>query len=45
MTQREKEILDIIRQRPLASQQEIAETLHIARPSVAVHLTNLMKKG
>ena len=45
MTQREKEILDIIRQRPLASQQEIAETLHIARPSVAVHITNLMKKG
>lgn len=45
MTQREKEILDIIRERPMVSQQEIAQALHIARPSVAVHITNLMKKG
>lgn len=45
MTQREKEILEIIKADPLCSQNEIAEKLGIARPSVAVHITNLMKKG
>ncbi len=45
LTNREKEILDIIRKNPLVSQQEIAEILGIARSSAAVHITNLMKKG
>ncbi len=45
MTGREKEILDIIKINPLISQNEIAEKLGIARSSVAVHITNLIKKG
>ncbi|SKC49535.1 pseudouridine kinase [Maledivibacter halophilus] len=45
MTGREKEILDMIRNTPMVSQQEIADALGIARSSVAVHIANLMKKG
>lgn len=45
MTNREKEILDIIRSNPLISQQELADIFRISRSSVAVHITNLMKKG
>lgn len=45
MTNREKEILDIIKQNPMISQKEIADTLKITRSSVAVHITNLIKKG
>ena len=45
MTQREKQILDIIRANPMISQQELADTLQITRSSVAVHISNLLKKG
>lgn len=45
MTNREKEILKILRENPMISQQQIADTLGIVRSSVAVHITNLMKKG
>ncbi|TCO74822.1 PfkB family carbohydrate kinase [Marinisporobacter balticus] len=45
MTLREKEILSLIRKNPYISQQELADTLGITRSSVAVHITNLMKKG
>ncbi|MCT4604728.1 MAG: PfkB family carbohydrate kinase [Marinisporobacter sp.] len=45
MTLREQEILDLIKKHPLISQQELAESLGITRSSVAVHITNLMKKG
>ncbi|MGL5315413.1 MAG: PfkB family carbohydrate kinase [Peptostreptococcaceae bacterium] len=45
MTDREKEILDIIKDNPLISQQDLADQLYITRSSVAVHITNLMKKG
>lgn len=45
MTDREKEILDIIKDNPLISQQDLADKLCITRSSVAVHITNLMKKG
>lgn len=45
MTDREKEILDIVKENPLISQQELADELNITRSSVAVHITNLMKKG
>lgn len=45
MTNREKEILKILRENPMASQQEIADVLGIVRSSVAVHIANLMKKG
>lgn len=45
MTEREEEILKIIKNNPLISQQEIANYLNITRSSVGVHITNLMKKG
>ncbi|WP_105619938.1 PfkB family carbohydrate kinase [Vallitalea okinawensis] len=45
MTYREKEILNVIKENPLISQMEIAKLLGITRSSVAVHITNLMKKG
>ncbi|NTV89819.1 MAG: winged helix-turn-helix transcriptional regulator [Clostridiales bacterium] len=45
MTQRELEVLNIIRDNPMASQKEIADKLGLTRSSVAVHITNLLKKG
>jgi pseudouridine kinase len=45
MTQREKEILSILKSEPMISQQELADRLMITRSSVAVHITNLLKKG
>ena len=45
MTQRERQILQLIADDPMISQQEIADRLNITRSSVAVHISNLMKKG
>ena len=45
MTQREREILRLIESDPMIQQQDIADRLGIARSSVAVHISNLMKKG
>ena len=45
MTNREKEILELINKNPMASQSELADILGISRSSVAVHITNLLKKG
>jgi len=45
MTQREREILSLIEANPMISQQELADALHITRSSVAVHISNLAKKG
>ena len=45
MTQRERQILQLIEKDPMISQQDLAEKLGIARSSVAVHISNLMKKG
>lgn len=45
MTQRERQILQLIEADPMISQQAIAEKLGITRSSVAVHISNLMKKG
>ncbi len=45
ITQREFEILEIIKNNPFVSQKEIADKLNIARASVAVHITNLTRKG
>ena len=45
MTQREKQILDLIAAEPMISQQELADALNITRSSVAVHISNLLKKG
>ncbi len=45
MTNREQEILKLLRNNPMISQNELANALHITRSSVGVHITNLMKKG
>lgn len=45
MTPRESEIMDLIKQNPTISQQEIADILNIQRSSVAVHINNLSKQG
>ena len=45
MTQRERQILQLIESNPMVSQQELAEALGITRSSVAVHISNLMAKG
>ena len=45
MTQRERQILSLIENNPMISQQELADTLQITRSSVAVHISNLQKKG
>ena len=45
MTQRERQILQLIESNPLISQQEIADKMDITRSSVAVHISNLTKKG
>jgi pseudouridine kinase len=45
LTARELEIIAIIKRNPLVSQQEIADELRITRSSVAVHITNLIRKG
>lgn len=45
MTQRERQLLNWIEADPLISQQELADKAGITRSSVAVHISNLMKKG
>ena len=45
MTQRERQILNWIEADPMISQQELANRAGITRCSVAVHTSNLMKKG
>lgn len=45
MTQRERQILQLIEADPMIQQQDIAERLGITRSSVAVHISNLIKKG
>ncbi len=45
MTQRERQILQRIEANPMISQQELADDLGITRSSVAVHISNLIKKG
>ena len=45
MTQRERQLLKWIEENPLISQQELADRAGITRSSVAVHISNLMKKG
>ena len=45
MTQRERQILQLIESNPMISQQELADGLGITRSSVAVHISNLMSKG
>ncbi len=45
MTQRERQVLQLIEANPMISQQELAQLLGITRSSVAVHISNLTKKG
>lgn len=45
MTQRERQILQWIMEDPMISQEALAERAGITRSSVAVHISNLMKKG
>ena len=45
MTQRERQILQMIENDPMIQQQQIADKLGITRSSVAVHISNLTKKG
>ena len=45
MTQRERQILQLIEKDPLISQQQIADALGITRSSAAVHISNLSRKG
>ena len=45
MTQRERQLLNWIQEDPLISQQELADRAGITRSSVAVHISNLMRKG
>lgn len=45
MTQRERQVLSCIADNPMISQQELADRLGISRSAVAVHISNLMKKG
>ena len=45
MTQRERQILQWIEADPMISQEALAEKAGITRSSVAVHISNLMKKG
>ncbi|MBQ6560473.1 MAG: winged helix-turn-helix transcriptional regulator [Erysipelotrichaceae bacterium] len=45
MTNKEKEILEIITNNPTIEQSEIARLLHISRSTVAVHISSLQKQG
>ena len=45
LTQRERQILQWIESDPMISQAELAQRLGITRSSVAVHISNLIKKG
>ncbi|MGI6452029.1 MAG: PfkB family carbohydrate kinase [Syntrophomonadaceae bacterium] len=45
LTAREKEIYDFLKKDPLITQEDLAGHFGITRSSVAVHISNLMKKG
>lgn len=45
LTTREREIAEALQKEPLISQEELALHFGISRSSVAVHISNLMKKG
>jgi pseudouridine kinase len=45
LTLREREIFEAIKKEPLISQDELSRRFGITRSSVAVHISNLMKKG
>jgi len=45
LTNREKEIYQLIKKNPFITQQELADQMGITRSSVGVHIRNLMSKG
>ena len=45
MTQRERQILQLIEANPMISQQELANALGITRSSAGVHISNMTRKG
>ena len=45
MTLRERQILNWIEENPMISQEELASRAGITRSSVAVHISNLTRKG
>lgn len=45
MTNREKELLQILKDNPMISQNDLADMLNITRSSIGVHISNLIKKG
>jgi pseudouridine kinase len=45
ITEREQEILKILKKDPMIAQEELAEKLGISRSAAAVHISNLIKKG
>ena len=45
MTNKEREILEIIKANPLIEQSEIAALLKISRSTVAVHISSLQRQG
>lgn len=45
ITQRERQILEWIRQNPMISQLELAKLAGISRSGIAAHISNLIKKG
>ena len=44
-TEREQQILNLIRQNPMITQKELASILGITRPGVASHISRLIKEG
>ena len=45
MTNREKELLQILKDNPMISQNDLADMLNITRSSIGVHISNLIRKG
>lgn len=45
MTNREKELLQILKENPMISQNDLADMLNITRSSIGVHISNLLRKG
>lgn len=45
ITEREQEILALLRQDPMIAQQELADRLGISRSALASHISSLMRQG
>ena len=45
LTEREGQILKVLKNEPMLSQDELSERLEISRSAAAVHISNLIKKG